>query len=429
MNRARLLVAALAAALSAIASPPGGAQDPPAERLRKQMLEAVRRGVEAFAFVGGGSGVFISAEGHVLTNHHVAGAAAESVTVLLPDGSRYSARKLGTDPIGDLSLFLVEDAKGRKFSFLEFADSDALEPGDHVAAIGNPFNLASFPTSGRHEPSVSWGIVSALHRRQGGYSDCIQTDAALNPGNSGGPLIDLDGRIVGINGRIATRFANRVNSGVGYAIPANQIKRFLPKLKQGEGAERVVFHGTIGGLEVSPEHTDGRGAVVARVAEGSAAHRSRLRAGDLLVALDGRKIHSRDRFLGLLGTYPEGEDVTLEFVRGEERLTAKIRLERVGQHEVGVRPKGAGYLGVLFSDLPGGGVVLADVSRGSPAEQAGLQVGDRIVEMDGIAYEVTEVLLRALWRKKPGETVKLLVERDTGRFEAEIELAIHPADK
>jgi serine protease Do len=428
MNSGRRLAAALA--LAAFAASAAVAQDPPAERLRKQMQEAARKGVAAFAFVGGGSGVFISEEGHVLTNHHVAGAAAETVTVLLPDGSRFPARKLGTDPIGDLSLFLLEEAKGRKFAFLEFADSDALEPGDHVVAIGNPFNLASFPTSGRHEPAVSWGIVSALHRRQGGYSDCIQTDAALNPGNSGGPLVDLDGRLVGVNGRIATRFANRVNSGVGYAIPSNQIRRFLPKLKAGEGSEKVVYHGMIGGLEVSPEHTDGLGAVVARVGEGSAAHHARLRAGDRIMELDGRKIHSRDRFLGLLGTYPEGEEVTLEVARGGERFRTKVRLERMGQFDLGVRPRGSGYLGVLFTDIPGvGGVALADVSKDSPAERAGLQVGDRIVEMDGIAYESTEGLLRALWKKKPGETIKLLVERESGRFEAEIDLAVHPADK
>ena len=424
MSRRALLVAAA----MLLASRAALAQDSASERLRKLMQEASRKTVEAFVFVGGGSGVFISEEGDLLTNHHVAGSTGDSVTVLLPDGSRFLAKKLGTDPVGDLTLFRIEDPKGRKFGYIELADSDALEVGDPVIAVGNPFNLASYPTSGRHEPSISWGIVSAVHRRQGSYSDCIQTDAALNPGNSGGPLVNLDGRLVGINGRIATRFANRVNSGVGYAIPSNQVKRFLPKLKQGEGPDRLVHHGMIDGLEISPEHTDGRGAVVAKVTEGTTAHRTKLQSGDVIVAVDGRKVHSRDRFLGLLGTYPAGHEISIEAARGLERIKATVKLDPVGQTDIGQRPKGAGYLGVLFSDAPEG-IMLADVAKESPAERAGLKVGDRVVELDGVSFETTEGLLRSLWKKRPGETVKLLVEREGAKFEVEVDLVVHPADK
>jgi S1-C subfamily serine protease len=404
-------------------------QDPAdPESTEARTRKTVARVSKAFVFIGGGSGVIISAKGHILTNHHVAGTVPEDATVLLTDGSRYLARKLATDPVGDLALFRIEKARDRVFDHLELGDSEALEIGDIVIAAGNPFNLANYTTTGRHEPSFSRGIVSALHRRQGTYSDCIQTDAALNPGNSGGPLVTLDGKLVGLNGRIAARFTNRVNSGVGYAIPSDQIRRFLPRMMAAP-ADRKVYHGTINGLEISREHTNGTGALVEKVAPGTRAERQGLRAGDLITAIDGRRVFSWNRFFGILGTYPDETRIRITLERDGKSRQITLALDRVGTPAAPPsRPKGSGYLGIAVRDEDDH-VIIARVAAESPAAAAGIEVGDRILEMDGTAYDTSLGFLRALWKKKPGETVMLLIEREEGKLKMEIDLAIHPADK
>jgi len=205
----------------------------PVRTLEKKVQETGRKVSDAFVFIGGGSAVLISPDGWFLTNHHVGGTMDKGTTVWLSDGRSFRAKLVCTDPVGDLALFKLQDVK-EKLPHVEFGDSDALEVGQYVVAVGNPFGLATTPAPDRRRyPSVSLGVVSARHRYQQNYGDCIQTDAAVNPGNSGGPLVTLDGRLVGINGRIATRYMNRVNSGVGFAIAANQVKRFLPEMMEG----------------------------------------------------------------------------------------------------------------------------------------------------------------------------------------------------
>jgi S1-C subfamily serine protease len=419
MRALPLLLAAVAAA----------AQDSPLARLQKDIDRATRRGVEAFVFIGGGSGALISEDGYFLTNHHVAGFVKEGTNVFLHDGRRFYAKIVCTDSLGDLSLFRIENKDGVKFEHLPLADSDALAVGDYAIAVGNPFNLGTLTMTGRHYPSVSVGIVSALHRRQGTYTDCIQTDAALNPGNSGGPLISLDGELIGINGRIATRFANRVNSGVGFAIPSNQIRRFLKVMMKG-GDEGQAYHGEIKGLDLASEHSNGQGARVNRVAPGTQAETAGFRPRDLIVRVDEAPVFSRDRFLGAIGTYPAGEQVKCTVRRGDEELAIWAKLERIqdpAAAQQAQRPPGSGYLGVRMEDAAEG-ILLSDVVSESPADIAGLKIGDVIVKIGDTQVSKSADFLKILWKAKPGEKVKLTIRRDGKELEFEVELTKYPGE-
>lgn len=400
-------------------------------KFEEAVKAAAERGMKAFVFVGGGSGALISEDGYFLTNHHVAGDARDSVSVILHDGKRYAAKKVATDPVGDLSLFKIDDP-GRRFDYLPLGDSDALEPGEYVIAVGNPFNLGTLASGEKHYPSVSLGVVSAVHRYQGTYYDAIQTDAALNPGNSGGPLITLEGRLVGINGRIATRFGNRVNSGVGFAISSAQIRRFLDVMKAG-GDRGVVYHGEIKGLELAPEFTQGAGAKVQRVAVGSVAERSGFKAGDVIKQVEQYRVHSRERFLGVVGTFPAGSKLKVVVQRGVQELTLEAKLDRFQEREATAsgntpqRPRGTGYLGVRLEDKEEG-LTVVEVLPGTPAENAGMQAGDVITEMDGKPVKLRADFLQRLWKKKPGDRIRLTVSREGSQKEFQIELAKHPDD-
>ena len=319
------LVVLVVAAVPAFAEASAGRQEDFAEKLQKRVEKVSKDVVDAFVFIGGGSGVLISSDGYFITNHHVGGNMRGLVTVTLCTGDRPRAKLVGTDPVGDISLFKIQNREG--LPFVPFGDSDKVEIGQYVVAVGNPFGLGNISPDEKRYPSVSFGIVSATHRYQGGYSDAIQTDAAVNPGNSGGPLVTLDGKLVGINGRIATRFFNRVNSGVGYAIPSNQVKRFLPFLKEGGKAK----HGQIKGLRLLRTHSNGAGARISSVSEDSTAEKSGFLPGDVIVKLDDYPIWSWQRFNGALGTYPAGVQIVLTVQRRGEQKTVRVRLDVAGR--------------------------------------------------------------------------------------------------
>src|SRR3972149_4655971 len=296
-----------------------------ASTLQEKVQTTLEKVIPAFVFVeSGGSGVLISDNGLFLTNYHVAGK-LKTVKVNLANGERLDAKKIAGDPEGDIALFKID--KSDKFSYVELGNSDVLEVGEYVIAIGDPFVLSYTSPTKQKDPSVSLGIVSAIHRNQGSYSDAIQTDAAINPGNSGGPLLTLDGKLVGINGRIATRFFSRINSGVGYAIPVNQIKRFLDGLKSG-GEKGDVYHGEIDGLKLSHVFANGAGATVSAVKKGSTADKAGIKKGDLITQLDDYRIFSEKRFLGALGSYPAGAKITLKVKREVKQEKSKDANEK-----------------------------------------------------------------------------------------------------
>jgi serine protease Do len=325
---------------------------------------------------------------------------------------------VATDPVGDVALFKV-DAPDVKFAFVELGDSDALEVGQYVISAGNPHGLANAPVEGKHQPSISVGIVSALHRMQGTYSDAIQTDAAVNPGNSGGPLLTLDGKQVGINGRVAVRFGNRINSGVGYAIPSNQVKNFLPVMIKGGHENSTAYHGRVEGLTLAPQHTDGRGAQVARVAPGTEAERAGFKAGDLVVECQGYPIFSSARLQGVIGTYPA--DAKLAFAVSRDGVETKLEavLERIQPPRQA--PPNAGYLGITVQETPDG-LQITTVVANSAAEAAGLKVGDILVKVGGNDVDKPEEFTAELWKFKAGEKVTLTIRRDGEEQELEAAL-------
>lgn len=372
------------------------------------LLEEVRR---AFVFIGGGSGVVIHPSGLVLTNDHVAGESGRwSVRV---DGRLLEADLVGTDPVGDLALLRL-DGPG-PFTYVQLGRSADLAIGDPVIAVGNPFGVAG--RSG--DPTVTFGLVTALNRFQDSYSDAIQTDAALNPGNSGGPLLDRHGRLVGINGRIDPRHGARANTGIGLAIPVDQIKRFLPLLAQARG--QGVYHGVLRGLELDEEEADGikDGAEVTSVAEDSEAERAGLQVGDRIIAIDGAPVPNAARFRGLLGTYPGMSWVELA-VRGAD----------AGERALGVvlQPLVPAAFAAEFRNEAGGRMVYVDkLTPGGAAERAGMQVGDRLVAVDGqpILHRVYLMVLLGTHLYLAGDRVPVVVER--GGESVELQLTFDAA--
>ncbi|MEX2187592.1 MAG: trypsin-like peptidase domain-containing protein [Pirellulales bacterium] len=274
---------------------------------------------------GGGSGVLISADGYALSNFHVTSAAGDWMKCGLSDGKLYDAVIVGIDPVGDVGLLKL---LGRDdFPHAELADSDAVRVGDWVFCSGNPFLLAT-----DFKPTVTYGIVSGVGRYQYPegtlleYADCIQTDAAINPGNSGGPLFgtqgDTQGKVIGINGRGSFEKRGRVNVGVGYAISANQIKRFMGQLRGG----RIVDHATLGATVSSDEQGRPR---VDSILEESDAYRRGLRYDDVIESLAGRRVATANAVKNVLGSYPKGWRVPLVYRRDGRRMETFVRLSGV----------------------------------------------------------------------------------------------------
>lgn len=298
--------------------------DPALAELEQRQVETIARVSPAVVAVfgpggqGGGSGVLISPDGYALTNFHVTGE-SPFFQCGLSDGRHYYAVIVGLDPVGDIALIRL---LGRDdFPHAALGDSDNVRVGDVVIAIGNPFLLATDFT-----PTVTMGIVSGLHRYQEPagdgrleYTDCIQTDAAVNPGNSGGPLFDLNGNVIGINGRISLEKRGRVNVGVAYAISTRQIQHFLEGLRGG----LIVDHASLGATVQTAD--DGR-VVVDRVLETSDAYRRGLREGDEVVTFAGRAIQSANDLQNVLGTLPKNWKVEMTYRRQGEKKTVFIRL-------------------------------------------------------------------------------------------------------
>lgn len=272
---------------------------------------------------GGGSGVLIDSDGHGLTNFHVIAGMLEKRRGLggLADGTLNELEVLGVDPTGDVAMFRLTGRE--RFPFAKPGDSDSLRLGDEVLAMGNPFVLSE-----DHTPTVTRGIVTGLHRYQGGtgqnliYTDCIQIDASINPGNSGGPLFNRNGEVVGINGRISVNTRGRFNVGFGYAIAMNQIKMFIPTLRAG----LLARHGT---LQATVEQAGVRDVRFAAVRPGYAADRVDFRTGDQVLDVDCFGVETANAYAGLMGTYPANWPVALR-VQREGRTEAKtVRLDPV----------------------------------------------------------------------------------------------------
>jgi serine protease Do len=267
-----------------------------------------------------GSGFIISPDGYVVTNNHVVADGAE-IIVRLDRGSEHPARVVGTDPATDLALLKIE-ATG--LPVLPLGNSDRLEVGEPVMAIGNPFGL---------DQTVTTGIVSAKERfiGSGPYDDFIQTDASVNPGNSGGPLIDSRGAVVGINTAIFSRSGGSV--GIGFAIPINLAKTVIPQLRERGSVVRgwlgVAVRPVTADVAESAGLTEPRGAVVESVVQGSPAARAGVRKGDVIVAIDGQAVAGPPELTRRIAGSPPGTRVEVGVVRDKKRTPITVELGRL----------------------------------------------------------------------------------------------------
>ena len=363
--------AVLAVGLGWAAGEAAAAAAPAAEPV--DLTELCVRVRPAFVFIGGGSGVIIRPDGLMLTNDHVIGR-KRSFTVRIGDGRSFKAKVLGTDPVGDLAALKLEVPEGQTVPHLPLGDSGALRVGDEALAIGNPFALGVLDQA----PTFTVGIISALNHTQGTYTECIVTDAEVNPGNSGGPLLNMAGAVVGINGQISTRFGLRSNTGLGFAISARQIAIWLPRLEAAGGGE--VKHARIAGLEFAKGPKESAESLVVKdVADGSPAAAAGFTAGDAIVSLDGAPVANALRLRGLLGIYPDGHTVPVTVKRGDAETVLEVTL---------TAPERA-KLGLALARARGDDLAprVEKVEDGSAAAAAGFTSGDEIVEWAGQRLE------------------------------------------
>ncbi|MEW9799048.1 DegQ family serine endoprotease [Alteromonas sp. CYL-A6] len=327
-------------------------------------------------FRGLGSGVIIDAEkGYVVTNNHVVDNADE-ITVKLTDGREFKAKKLGADEQSDVALIKID---AEDLTALPLADSDKLRVGDFVVAIGNPFGLSQTVTS---------GIVSALGRSGlniGGFEDFIQTDAAINRGNSGGALVNLRGELVGINTAIFG--PNGGNVGIGFAIPSNMMKNLVDQIVE-YGEVRRGLLGILGsdvdaGLAEAMNAEVNLGAFVSEVQPDSAADKAGLQAGDIITAVNGRELHSFQELRARIASMGAGAKVTLTLMRKGDSIDVDVVLDDATQSTVTaaeIHPALEGATLTNGEDASGNaGVEVSELERGSPAARIGLQPEDVII--------------------------------------------------
>jgi len=289
-------------------------------RAEEELIRAIQKVSAAFVFVGGGSGVVVSPDGYILTNHHVAGDRKQWTVRIHGVGKFIVCDLVGTDPVGDLALLKAREA--RDLPFVEFEDISRVHVGQQVLAVGDPFKLGEL----EGPPSVSMGSVSALHRFQQNYCDAIQTDAAVNPGNSGGPLLTLDGKLIGITGQIMSRFGTKANTGIGYAIPIDQVARFYPLLKAAGG--NVVYHGTLAeglGIKFSNRLDEEQAAIVEEVSAGGEAERAGFKTGDRVLSVDRKPVYNYARLTGIVRSYPENTTLEIEVERDAPLAPGQLR--------------------------------------------------------------------------------------------------------
>lgn len=355
-----------------------------------------------------GSGVIVDPSGIIVTNFHVI-ENADQVKVALSDRRELEAEILLRDKRSDLAVLRIKDAKER-FPALEFGDSDGIEVGDLVLAIGDPFGVGQ---------TVTQGIVSALARTQVGVSDYsffIQTDAAINPGNSGGALVDMSGRLVGINTAIYSQSGGSV--GIGFAIPANMVRVVLASaLSGGKEVKRPWFGAKL--QNVTPEIAESMnlkrpsGALVADVTAGSPAAQAGIKVGDLIVGVDGQPIDDQVAFGYRFGTKPLGGVSRLSVERAGKPFTAQVKLASAPEGARDEITIGANspFTGTKVENLSPAvadelrldesskGVVIVDVADGSPAQNIGFRRGDIIEQVNDIKIEKTRDLERAAEKK------------------------------
>ena len=360
---------------------------------------------------GFGSGVLIDPTGVILTNNHVV-ADLDIVEVTLQDGRKFTATDIRRDPKSDLALVKLADVKD--LPFLEFGDSDAMEVGDRVLAVGAPFGLTG---------SVSSGIVSAKSRNNlklNVFEDFIQTDAAMNPGNSGGPLVNMDGKVIGLTAAIKTRTGGF--QGVGLAVSSNLAKKVGDDLLKNGGVKRSYFGVAVRDLDDDTARKagvkNGAGAVVTKVGDNSPAAKAGVVAGDVITKVNGQAVSDAFDLMKITGTLPAGQVVDVLLWRGGTFYVGKVKIEEARPAAptdpvapAGPQPAPAPLPGGVTSDAVGlvvtdltpevmkqlklpkeaKGAVISGVTKNSLAEKSGLSRGLVVLKVDKVA--VTSALM------------------------------------
>lgn len=367
-----------------------------------------------------GSGFVIDKEGHIVTNNHVI-ENADKIKVKLKDGKEYNAEIVGRDPKTDIALVKAKGLQG--LQTIKLGDSDALRVGEWVVAIGSPFGL---------EHTVTAGIVSAKGRviGSGPYDDFIQTDASINPGNSGGPLVNMHGEVVGINTAIVSRSGGNV--GIGFAIPANLAKGIIEQLQTSGSVTRGWLGVSI--QDLTPELADyyglkdSKGALVGEVFEGDPADKAGIKAKDVIIEVDGKKVEDSRDLSRTVAEVPVGKKVTIKVLRQGKERTFHVKIVKRTDEKETLAMKGpreetdlgmtvallTPQLARRFNISETEGVVVVGVEKGSPADQAEVQEGDLILEIDRRSITTLEDYHALMREVKKGETVSLLVRRRTG---------------
>jgi serine protease Do len=390
---------------------PGG-KDPLGEFWKRFFGEPFRQG--PFRRQGLGSGVITDRDGTIITNNHVV-ENADKITVKLQDNREFEGKVLGRDKRTDIAVIKID--AGGDLPVAPLGDSDRLEVGEWIVAMGSPFGLAN---------TVTAGIVSATGRHIGAgpYDNFIQIDASINPGNSGGPLINLRGEVVGINTAIFSQTGG--NIGIGFAIPINLVKDILPELKN----EGKVTRGWLGVSiqRVTPEIAEGlgmekaSGALVATVVEGSPAAQAGIKTGDVIVEYDGKKIEASNDLPILVARTDVGKSVELSVMRDNKEMPISVKIGELKQEEMVASGPQPGKLGLAVQNVTpeiaeslgmdrNDGVVITGVEPQSAAAEAGLRQSDVILEVDRKRVGNVDDFQKAVNGAKSGSNLLFLVRR------------------
>ncbi len=414
----------------------GNNEQPPAERRER----------------GAGSGFVIDKAGFILTNNHVV-EGAESIEVWLPSMRQgefgLPAKVIGRDELTDSALLQLTNPPAEPLAVAKFGDSDQMAPGDWVMAIGNPFGLSN---------TVTVGVVSAVGREnetvQSRREEMIQTDAAINQGNSGGPLLNIRGEVIGINTMIISNgvegFGGGGNLGVGFAVPINTVRDLLPQLRQGK-----VVRGRIGvvleGRPMSREYASSlglpntNGAEVTNVTPDGPAGEAGMRAGDVIVEYNGRPVTDNSSLVAMVTRTAPGTTVPVRVMRDRKSVSLNVTVEELNLDQEQNRlaegqpsrpnrdQETATDFGMALRDLtpnvrrqlnlPAGrtGAVVASVTPFGPANEAGLQPGDVILSVQNQPVGSVADATKALSAVGPGQTVRMIIWQD-GRREVLVRL-------
>jgi serine protease Do len=394
-------------------SSPFGEEDPFQDFWRRFFGGPAPRGPQRQRSLG--SGFIIDGDGSIITNNHVVENATKIVVKISGDEREYEASVVGRDPKTDVAVIKINTKT--PLTSARLGDSDKLEVGEWVVAIGNPFGLDSTVTS---------GIVSAKGRHigQGPYDNFIQTDASINPGNSGGPLINLRGEVVGINTAIFSRTGG--NIGIGFAIPINLVKELLPQLR-GKGR---VTRGYLGVLiqKVTPEIAESlgvdkaQGALVANVSKDGPAEKAGVKVGDVIVEFDGQPVKDSGELPIIVARTAVDKKVSMKVLRDKKEVILKVAVGELKDEEVVASVPEKGELGLTVQRLTpqmaeslgldkADGVVITAVEPGSAADEAGVRRGDVIMEVDRKPVRTVDDYKKAIAGARKGRGVLFLVRR------------------